>query len=175
MNDRYNFLKAHGICVQCGQRDAFQGYVRCPECIEKTAIASAKCWEDEEKRKKYRKRGKERSKQLRKEKKSKHMCTICGKKLPEYYKYCTCISCRKRRSDKRRTGRDYGEAFRERIEAGVCMYCGDKTVEGYKLCKKHLEAARINMKKNSATASNKWRGEITRQWENAKLKNSRNG
>lgn len=81
----------------------------------------------------------------------------------------------KKKSEKRRTGRDYGEAFRERIEAGVCMYCGDEIVEGYKLCKKHLEIARDNMEKVHATASSKWKGEITRQWENAKLKSLRNG
>ena len=172
---RYQWLKDHGICVQCGQRDTFPGYIRCPECIEKVNIASAKCRDDKEKRIKYNEHAKERRKQLYKERKSKHMCTNCGKKLPEDYKYCTCISCRKRRSEKRRTGRDYGEAFRERIKAGVCMYCGDEVVEGYRFCEKHLKIAKESMRKAHITASDRWRGEITRQWENAKLKSLRNG
>lgn len=172
---RYQWLKEHGICVQCGQGDAFPGYVRCPECIEKANIASARCRDDKDKRMKYNKHCREKSRRLYGERKNNHMCTICGKKLPEDYKYCTCILCRKKRSEKRRTGRDYGEVFRERIEAGICMYCGDEVVEGYKFCEKHLKIAREGMKKAQITASDKWRGEITRQWENAKSKNLRNG
>lgn len=172
---RYQWLKEHGICVQCGQRDAFHGYVRCPECIEKSNIASAKCWNDKEKRIKYIEHNRKRGKQLREERKNEHLCMICGKALPEGYEYSTCIWCRRKRSEKRRTGRGYGEAFRERIEAGTCMYCGEKIVEGYKFCERHLELARANAKKARSTASEKWRGEITRQWENAKLKSLRNG
>ena len=37
---RYQWLKMHGICVACGQKDAFPGYVRCPECLEKAEMAS---------------------------------------------------------------------------------------------------------------------------------------
>ncbi|MBS7209337.1 MAG: hypothetical protein KH034_02795 [Lachnospiraceae bacterium] len=172
---RYQWLKEHGICVQCGQRDAFPGYVRCPECIEKVGIASAKCRCDKEKRIKYNKHENERRKQRYKERKIKHLCTRCGKQLTEDYKYSTCVSCRKRRSEKRRTGKDYGEAFRERIKEGVCMYCGSEVVSGYNFCEKHLKNKREIIKKTNLTASEKWRGEITRQWENAKLKSSKNG
>ena len=172
---RYQWLKENGICVQCGQRDAFPGYVRCPGCIEKANIASARCRDDKDKRLKYNKHERERGKQLYEERKRKHMCTTCGRALPEGYKYLTCVLCRKKRAERRKTGRNYGEAFRSRIEAGVCMYCGDKVVEGYVLCEKHLKIARESMKKAHHTASSKWRGEITRQWENAKLKSLRNG
>lgn len=172
---RYQWLREHKICVQCGQRDAFHGYVRCPECIEKTNVASAKCRDDKEKRIKYNKHSRERSKQLYEERKNNRVCTTCGRKLSEDYEYSTCILCRRKRSEKRRTGRGYGEAFRERIEAGTCMYCGGDVVEGYKLCEKHLKIARDGMKKAHTTASNKWRGEIDQQWANAKLKSLRNG
>lgn len=172
---RYQWLKEHGICVQCGQRDAFPGYVRCPECIEKATITYARCRDDKDKKAKYNAHERERGKQLYEERKIKHLCTRCGKQLAEDYKYFTCDSCRKRRTEKRRTGRDYGESFRERIKEGVCMYCGDEVVKGYKLCEKHLEIARESVKKAHITASEKWRGEITRQWEDAKLKSLRNG
>lgn len=99
---RYQWLKEHGICIQCGQRDAFPGYVRCPECIEKTNIASARCRDDKDKRLKYNKRGRERGKQLYEERKRKHMCTICGKTLPECYKYLTCVRCRKKRAERKK-------------------------------------------------------------------------
>lgn len=170
---RYQWLKKYGICVQCGQRDAFPGYIRCPECIEKVSIASARCWDDKEKRMKYNRRGKERKKQLREERKSKHLCTNCGKPLPKKYEYLTCVLCRKKRSEKRRSGTDYGESFRKRIEEGVCIHCGNEVVTGYKLCEKHLEITRRNIEKANRTTS--WRGENNRQWENAKLKILKNG
>ena len=31
---RYHWLKAHGICVQCGQADAEPGRTKCPACRE---------------------------------------------------------------------------------------------------------------------------------------------
>lgn len=80
---RYQWLKENGICVQCGQRDAFPGYVRCPGCIEKANIASARCRDDKDKRLKYNKHERERGKQLYEERKRKHMCTTCGRTLPE--------------------------------------------------------------------------------------------
>lgn len=172
MNDRYNFLKAHGICVQCGQRDAFQGYVRCPECIEKSTVASAKCWEDEGKRKKYNEREKQRRKERYEQRKKEGLCIACGKQVKNGV-YCDW--CKNKRNARRRTGRSQGELFRNRIAAGVCMYCGAEAVNGYKLCEKHLEIARASANKASLTASKKWRGEITRQWENAKLKSLKNG
>lgn len=173
---RYQWLKEHGICIQCGQRDAFPGYVKCPKCIEKAGISSRRCWGDKEKRIKYIRRSNERAKQLRKERKDKNLCIRCGKALPEKHEYFTCVSCRKRRNEKLKAGRrDCGEAFRERIDAGVCMYCGAEVVPGHKLCEKHLIIARGNIEKARIASNEKWRGEITRQWEDAKLRNSRNG
>ncbi len=175
METRYQWLKSKGICVSCGGRDAFPGYVHCPECIEKANNASRKCWEDKEKRIKYNAHGRERKKQLREERKEKHLCTKCGRPLPSQYDYVTSKQCRKRRNGRRLGSTTYGERFRERIEQGVCMYCGREVVPGYKLCEKHLEERRKVLKKTGVVASAKWRGEITRQWENAKSKSSVNG
>lgn len=33
--ERYYWLKAHGICVQCGQADAEPGRTKCPACRER--------------------------------------------------------------------------------------------------------------------------------------------
>lgn len=55
------------------------------------------------------------------------------------------------------------------------MYCGAEVVPGHKLCEKCLIRARENIEKARLAAPEKRRGEITRQWENAKLKSSRNG
>lgn len=123
---KYQWLKSHGICVSCGQKDAFPGYVRCPECIEKTGIASAKCWANEEKRNRYNARGRERRKQLITERKEKHLCVICGRPLQARQKEFACKRCRAKKNEKRRTGTTYGEKFRERLEKGICMCCGKR-------------------------------------------------
>lgn len=161
--------------MQCGQRDAFPGYVRCPECIEKVRLASIKCWEDPGKRIKYNTRGNERRKQLYNERKEKHLCVTCGKKLSDMYNFVMCIQCREKRKIRRRSGVLCGERFRERIEQGVCMYCGGEVVPGYKFCERHLEPVRKNARKMGVTASGTWRKEIDGQWKIAKLKGSANG
>ena len=33
--DYRDYLKAHGICLSCGQRDAIPGHTRCEVCREK--------------------------------------------------------------------------------------------------------------------------------------------
>lgn len=37
--ERYEFLKAHGICVQCGQEYALEGITLCAKCREKNNLA----------------------------------------------------------------------------------------------------------------------------------------
>lgn len=171
---RYKWLKMHKICVACGQKDAFPGYVRCPECIEKVEEASRKCWANDEKRNRYNKRGAERRKELRQERKANGLCPRCGKIVKGKYYYCE--HCRKKHNENRRAERmrSPGEHFRERIEAGICMYCGDEIVPGYKLCESCLEKYRNIHKQSNPKASSRWRKEITEEW-NAKKRSSENG
>lgn len=173
---RYQWLKMHGICVACGQKDAFLGYVRCPECIEKSETASRRCWADDEKRILYNKHGAERKKELRSKRKQKGLCPQCGKPTKNEA-YILCARCRAKKNAARRAknGRGPGEHFRERMEAGVCMYCGGEIVPGYKLCKDCLEKRRNINKQLPPRASDRWRKEITGGWKIAKLKSSGNG
>lgn len=171
----YNWRKRMGLCVQCGKEKPFPGYVRCPMCIEKVEEASRKCWQDEGKRIKYNKRGAERHKELRLDRKEKGLCPKCGKPINDG-EYITCAQCRKKRNADRRakSTRRPGEHFKERIESGVCMYCGGDLAPGYKLCEKCLEKRRHINKRINPKASGKWRKEITAGW-NAKQRNSGNG
>lgn len=158
--------------MQCGQKDAFPGYVKCPECIEKAHLASQKCWEDKEKAKKYNEKGSKRHKRIYQERKEKGVCVKCGSPVKQGI-YCE--RCREKRNAKRREGRkDVGEAFRERIAAGVCMYCGGETVPGYKLCEVCLNRRRELNRKSNQMSSEKWREEIANEWK-AKKKRSGNG
>ena len=171
----YAWRKRMGLCVQCGKEKSFPGYVRCPECIEKTEESSRRCWANEEKRIRYNKRGAERHKELRLERKEKGLCTKCGKPI-KGGTYITCARCREKKNTARRAknSRRPGEHFRERIEAGVCMFCGEEVEPGYKLCKSCLKRVRENFKKSNGKSSEKWRKEIDAQW-NAKRKSSGNG
>lgn len=164
-----------GFCVQCGKEKPFPGYVRCPKCIEKAEEASRRCWANEENKIRYNKRGAERHKELRTERKERGLCPRCGKPIKDA-EYITCARCRKKRNAARRAknSRRPGEHFRERMEAGVCMYCGKEVVPGYKLCKGCLERARENFERSRGKASEKWRKEIDAEW-NAKQRNSGNG
>lgn len=164
--ERYYWLKEHKICTTCGHEDAFEGHTRCPKCIEKASIASAKCWD--KKRAEYNKRGLKRKKELRSERKEQHLCTRCGKPLPINQKEFECITCRKKRNEKRRTGREVGEKFRERIEQEKCMYCGETAVKGYCFCEAHLKELRERKSCANKGGSERWRKEIEGQWKSIK-------
>lgn len=91
--ERYADLKAHGICVECGQRDAFHGHVYCPECIEKQNESNAK-YRASEKGKtteaKYADKAKESKRAKYWERVSQGVCVDCGKALSkESARYCT--------------------------------------------------------------------------------------
>lgn len=174
-NNRYQWLKERGICVTCGRKVAFENYVRCPECLEKVENASRKTWNDEAKRIQYNAHGNKRKRELREERKEKHLCVTCGRKLLKQQKEITCKSCRAKRNKRRREkrGKTYGEAFRERLEKGVCMYCGRHTAEGSKFCQEHLTLRRKVAEKCFKESTEKWRKEIDALWK-IKKKSSEN-
>lgn len=171
----YAWRKRMGLCVRCGKRYAFPGYVHCPECIEKSEEAVRRYRENEENRIRQNKRSAERNRKLSRERKEKGLCPRCGKSVRSG-NHVYCAQCREKRNAARRAKRSRrpGECFRERIKAGVCMYCGKITVPGYKLCEKCLEKRRIVNKDINLKSSEKWRKEIDAQW-NAKRKSSGNG
>lgn len=104
---------------------------------------------------------------------------MCGKKPAQHGGYCNeCylkrMKYRKNTEYQKRDGRTYGDAFRQRMEAGLCMYCGKKQVPGYKLCKSCLEKRQKIAQKMGKQNSEKgyMREEVNRQWMT--LKHSEN-
>ena len=77
--ERYQWLKAHGLCVDCAKLPAVPGRVRCAECAEKNNAAVIF------RRKKYI---------------SEKRCYICGK--PAYTHSTLCIDCVLKRSEQAR-------------------------------------------------------------------------
>ena len=82
---RYHWYKDHGICVQCGQRDAEKGKTLCPECK-----SGRKPQVEEFLRRYYRL-------------KEAGLCVACGKALPVDGQL-KCYECReKHRATERRS------------------------------------------------------------------------
>lgn len=89
MNDkeRYEFYKAHGICVICGQETAKKTSVRCSKCAATVAgyerIKYHSMEEEEEERKEKLKKDTQRIKSTREQRKAAGLCTTCGKHPPK--------------------------------------------------------------------------------------------
>lgn len=174
----YEWYKSKGICPKCRVNDAFHGHVLCAECLEKSAIERQKYVY---KRAEYQKKRNAVRKKQREERKQAGLCTRCGKKPQQHGQLCN--ECHMRRMKNRRAlerqkrnGRTYGDAFRQRMEAGLCMYCGKIQVPGYKLCedclKKRQEMAKKIGIRNSEDGY--MRKEVDGQWKQIRSKHSGN-
>lgn len=75
----YDFYKAHGVCVTCGQEKAEKGHVRCWRCLiyrrEKALESRNKC--SEEKRQDFLSVQREKAAIARAERKEKGLCPNC--------------------------------------------------------------------------------------------------
>lgn len=124
--ERYDKLKAKGLCVRCGINPATPNYVTCEDCRQKRFEY------EKEYRSKHRERLKDNSQKKMAVKRQKRrvngMCIICGLNKADVG-YTTCSFCRERDKtyDQRRY---YG-----RKEKGICVDCGKKPAEeGKVLC-----------------------------------------
>ena len=126
---RYDWLKEKGICVQCGQNDAFDGRVRCADCLyinneRSISLGRRKRKEKNEYQKDYYRRMKEECR-----------CVKCGK--PAYKDYVHCqehhIKMIRQSTEKwQRKKKGYAEQ-------GLCLVCGAERVKGKKFCPIHYE------------------------------------
>lgn len=138
----YHLRKKAGVCVECGQEDAFTiiGKTYCAECAEKRNNRKRKYlsknehyakWESEYKKKQYYDR------------KESGICVRCGKRKTNGHVQCDIC----RASQRRMWDRKYKKP---RGGDGVCYSCNkEKPIEGKKLCEhcygerlKALEKAR---------------------------------
>lgn len=83
--ERYEFYKAHGICVICGQETAKKTSVKCGKCTA-TSVDYARIkyhsMAEEEKKEKLKK-DVQRIKSTREQRKVAGLCTTCGKRPPK--------------------------------------------------------------------------------------------
>lgn len=129
IKDHYAKMKTLGLC-KCGKKLAI-GFSSCPECLEKKRVQKEKS--RAKNREKYNAQMKAYHKNLYVRRKEQGLCPVCGKKLPEGYKYINCVEClakKKKRETKPKIKRS------EWIGYGLCYHCGKKpAMDGYKVCK----------------------------------------
>lgn len=134
------YYKQIGVCPKCRKAKAFGNFVHCADCLEEIQKNNLKYTD---RRTEYEKKNSERKKIQYSERKKGGLCVTCGKNAS---KGVYCSECYWKRLNRRRiresTGREYGEAFRDRMAHGLCMYCENPQVSGYKFCKEHLETRR---------------------------------
>lgn len=95
--ERYRWLKSHGICVSCGQQKAFGKYVKCADCIYKFNESYYRyihnCTsEQKEERKKQQAECQRKKRAYRIEH---NLCVTCGKELADT-QYKSCLACRRK-------------------------------------------------------------------------------
>lgn len=151
--ERYKWLKAHGVCVQCGQQDAAPGRTRCLVCADKKNQGSIRYHYEHREDLLVKKRV--RSKALREERKAAGLCPICGKRKPKQGRvncpYCTARINKKGEIRRRKAG------VMPRYMMGngeYCFRCG-KPSYGEKLCPSCMESSRQTIKLASAAIDRK--------------------
>jgi hypothetical protein len=139
--ERYLFLKAHKICVWCGQESAAPNSVLCINCRDKKRFYDKYIYDKTEKRRTYERNYRRK---IHDERIKHGLCSSCGKEKPDNYAYQMCPACRAK-------FRKYSEKYRrkngilslqERKYIGICRYCDNPVAEGRSYCEKHLEQAR---------------------------------
>lgn len=125
----------HKICVSCGQRDAFNGRQKCPECLEKATLNNMKYRSLERERSYYQRRKEKRDARI-----SAGLCPICGKAAVKGQLCLECYMKHQRRHEKEKQQRALrGDPRRERIKNGLCWFCDSPALEGKKVCQKHYD------------------------------------
>lgn len=131
--ERYEWYKAHGICVKCGRRDAFNGRVECEYCIERRYLYSK-----QEKRVEAARHFANSRYHARLEA---GVCPYCGK-APIHGEYKSCESCRKKLKQYRKIRQHETEQnFVSEKESWMCRMgqCQVPAAAGETLCAKHSQ------------------------------------
>lgn len=136
--ERYLLFKRLHVCASCKKKDALTmaGRIYCTECAEKRSAYKAKKYALEPG---YREKLNDAKREKEQYRREHHLCTQCGKPLPEACGYLTCFGCRAKRREQDRIKR--WEAgiipFDALGEGGMCCRCGrEPAIPGKKLGRK---------------------------------------
>lgn len=130
----------HNICVACGQRDAFNGRQKCPECLEKAIIQNMKYRSLERERSYYPRRKEKREQRI-----ADGLCPICGKPAAKGQLCLEHFIKRRRKRETEKMEREIrGDPRRIRVENGLCWFCSEQALPEKRVCQKHYD---MTMKK----------------------------
>lgn len=132
------FAREHGICSRCKKNKVFGQEKHCPECRAERANYTAKyIKENPEKHKEWAKKAYSTKKQKALEQ---HLCSRCLTPLSEGYTYKTCLKCRAKMAEWRRTKHpEQDNKIQYWKDNGLCSYCGEPVKQGYKVCDEHYQ------------------------------------
>ena len=144
--ERYQFLKSHGICVNCGNENACIGSIYCLKCWEKhhETINKYQASHSEE----NKKRCKEYNKRIYAERKAKGLCVKCGYKAIDGRTLCLSCSVKAKKRKDPRWNNDIERSMRP--EMGLCYVCGKPLNKWDELCDDCHDKSSDRMKKLNA-------------------------
>ena len=147
--DAYQYFKGRGICVECHQRKAINGRVKCEVCTERRAADDVQRDKDA-----LRRKAKERAERL----KAQGICRDCGKR-PVKGNSSRCEECL--RLNCLRTKQRNAEK-RVRKPQGICRRrgCENEVVSGMKTCAVHypeMVQAAARMRESCHNEDHIWR------------------
>lgn len=123
----------HKICVSCGQRDAFNGRQKCPECLEKATLSNIKYRSPERERSYYPRR-----KAKREERIAAGLCPNCGRPAVKGQLCLDCYAKKQQKHEKEKAARLLrGDPRRVRVENGLCWFCEKTAIPGLRVCEFH--------------------------------------
>lgn len=144
--ERYDWLKQHGICVNCGQDYACVGSALCPECSERKYEKNREYHSTHPEE--HKKRCREYNKRIYAERRAKGLCTKCGRKAIDGQTLCLECSVKRRKKKDPRWNNDIERSMRP--ELGLCYVCGKSLNKWDKLCDDCHEKYSEKMKKINA-------------------------
>ena len=142
--EEYEWLKSHGMCVNCHNKEAMHGSIYCYECWEKSYDKNGKYDKEhiQENRERMKVYGKKRYAEL----KAKGICTKCGKHKAVDGE-TLCLSCKAKKNSKKdpRWNNDIARSMRPSLS--LCYVCGKPLNNYEKLCDSCHEKHSENMKR----------------------------
>ena len=120
--------KKFHLCVNCKTQDAYTlaGHQYCADCNERNREYNRISYE------RHAAEHNEKSRERRDERRKKHLCTSCGKKLPKGDTHVLCARCRAVGREKKARAQIWdGRMDRETMRAaGLCVRCGAPRKQG---------------------------------------------
>lgn len=156
----------HKICVSCGQRDAFNGRQKCPECLEKATLSNIKYRSLERERGYYPRRKEKREARI-----AEGLCPNCGKPAVKGQLCFECYIKKQRKHEKEKEARLQREDPRRvRVENGMCWFCEKPVLVGMRVCELHYDKTMERFHGKRGGEDHPWTKDETARIEAGRMK-----